>query len=283
MVTNRSPNQSTLRRSLAVGALLIMVSAGCDSQPEAGPESTTTDSVDTTSPSTMPSTTGAATTTTGAATTTAPTATTSTSPPPPTTVPSACPQASPPVAEAIDSTFANGDFDGDGFVDVLSTYLVPSEARWHVRVEFGAGGSDDLAIMDSGMVAPARPIGGHDVEGDGTDEAFVTVGSGASAVRVGLYDVADCGLTRVTVGADPAVFPIGATIGNVSGLACNVVGDLDRLFAQQVTADEYEGGFEPFALSGSVLTPGPGDGASFSAAEAGDLATLDCGTLVLPS
>ena len=77
--------------------------------------------------------------------------------------------------------------------------------------------------------------------------------------------------------------PIGATIGNVSGLACNVVGDLDRLFAQQVAADEYEGGFEPFTLTGSVLTPGPGDGASFSAAEAGDLATLDCGTLTLPS
>ena len=300
MVTNRSPNQATLRRSFAVGALLIIVSAGCDSQSDAGPdepEATTTDSVDTTSTSTTtPSTTTTTTTTTiepttsststtpSTTTTTAPAATTSTTlPVAATTVPSACPQAPPPAADATDSTFVTGDFDGDGLADVLSTYIVPSEARWHVRVEFDAGGSDDVTIVDSNMATPARPIGGHDVDGDGTDEAFVRVGSGASAVLVGLYDVAACGLTRVTVGPDPAVFPIGATIGNVSGLACNVVGDLDRLFAQQVTADEYEGGFEPFTLTGSVLTPGAGDGAGFSAAEAGELATLDCGTLALPS
>jgi len=267
------PNGSThaaLRRAIALGTLLIMVSAGCDWQTDAEPDATTT----------APA---ASTTTTPSAATTGPSTTTGTTlPAATTTVPAACPEAPPPAADAADETSVNADFDSDGLTDVLSTYVVPSEARWHVRVDFGAGGSDDAAIVDSNMVASARPIGGHDVDGDGTDEAFVTVGSGASAMLVGLYDIAACGLTRVTIGTVPAVFPIGATVGNVSGLACNVVGDLDRLFAQQVATDDYEGGFEPFTLAGSVLTGGFGDGASFTAAEAGDLATLDCGTLVLP-
>jgi hypothetical protein len=199
-----------------------------------------------------------------------------------TTVPSSCPEAPPAAADAIELTSVDTDVDGDGLPDVLSTYLVPSESRWHVRVAFGVGGSDDVSIVDSDMVAPARPIGGHDLDGDGTDEAFVTVGSGAATILVGLYDVAGCSLTRVTIDTEPAVFPIGATVMNVSGLACNVVGDLDRLFAQRVDEDEFEGGFAPFTLSGSVLTPGFGDGAGFSEAEAAALATLDCGTLTLP-
>lgn len=306
MVTNGSPNPAAMRRGIALGALLIMMSAGCDSQSDAdsdGTEATTTDPADTTiadttssstTTTTTPSTTIDATTTTDAtttieptttigATTTTVTTTSTTLPVTTTTAPSACPQAPPLAADATDSTSIGADVDGDGLADVLITYIVPSEARWHVRVEFGAGGSDDLTIVDSDMATPSRPIGGHDVDGDGTDEAFVTVGSGASAVLVGLYDVTACGLTRVTIGTDPAVFPIGATVGNVSGLACNVVGDLDRLFAQRVAEDVYEGGFEPFTLTGSVLTSGFGDGAGFSAAEAGALATLDCGTLALPS
>ncbi len=290
MVTNGSLNPAAVRRAIALGALLVMVSAGCDAGPD-GSEVTATDQA--AGPSSSTTTIGAATTTEppattsttiGAATTTEPPATTSTTlPATTTTVPSACPQAPPPAADAADATSIGADFDGDGLADVLSTYIVPSEARWHVRVEFGAGGSDDVQIVDSNMATPARPIGGHDVDGDGTNEAFVTVGSGASAVLVGLYDVAACGLTRITIDADPAVFPVGATIGSVSGLACDVVGDLDRLFAQQVAEDEYEGGFEPFTLTGSVLTSGFGDGAGFSAAEAAALATLDCGTLALPS
>lgn len=314
MVTNGSSNQATLRRAIALGALLIMASAGCGSKSDAEPdgtEATTTDPAEPTiavatssstttsvpsTPTIEPTTTTDATTTTDVTTTIEPTttidATTTTEPPSTTsttlpatttTVASACPQAPPPAADATDATSTGADFDGDGLADVLSTYIVPSEARWHVRVEFGAGGSDDMTIEDSDMATPARPIGGLDVDGDGFDEAFVTVGSGASSVLVGLYDVAACGLTRVTIGTDPAVFPIGATVGNISGLACNVVGDLDRVFAQWVAEDVYEGGFEPFTLSGSVLTPGFGDGAGFSAAEAGALATLNCGTLALPS
>ena len=295
MVTNRSQTRTAVRRACALGALLIVVNAGCDSDTESDAAPDGTEVTSTTAAATITTiTTAATTTTTEVATTTVPPTTTApsttttgvattTTLPPAVTVPPICPQAPPLAADAADATSVSADFDEDGLADLLRTYIVPSEGRWHVRVEFAAGGSDDVQIVDSNMVGAARPIGGHDVDGDGTNEAFITVGSGASAVLVGLYDVAACDLTRVTVGTEPAVFPIGATIGNSSGLACDGVGDLDRLFAQQVAADEYEGGFEPFTLSGSVLTPGPGDGASFTGDEAAALATLDCGTLALPS
>ena len=80
----------------------------------------------------------------------------------------------------------------------------------------------------------------------------------------------------------PASFPVGASIGNVSGLACPGDGTLHRNFAQFVSDDTYEGGFEPFTLTDSTLTPGFGDGAGFTADEAFALATLDCGSLTLP-
>lgn len=295
MVTNENRDRPSKRRAVALAVLLVVATAACNSSTDSGPDdtgATTSDPSATTSTTTTPTTTTSTTTTstvaptTSASPSTTPSSPATTAPPPAattsTTTAPACAAAPPLPAGATDLTSVGADVDGDGVADLLSTYVVPAEARWHVRIEFGAGGSADATITDSGMVTPARPIGGHDVDGDGTDEAFVTVGSGASAVLVGLYDVAGCALTRVTVGPDPAVFPVGATVGNVSGLSCDGVGDLDRLFAQQVAADLYEGGFEPFTLSGAALTAGIGDGATFTAAEAGALADLDCGSLSLP-
>ena len=66
-----------------------------------------------------------------------------------------------------------------------------------------------------------------------------------------------------------------------SGLSCGPVGDLDRLFADFVADGTFEGGVEPFTLSGSELTAGFGDGATFTSEEAGALAVFDCGDLQL--
>jgi hypothetical protein len=284
-------NRAARRRAVAVAAALI-VAAGCNSSTESEPDGTppTTSTATTSTTSSTPDTSTTSTSPGAPPTTVAPTSVAPTTaapppasePPPVTTASPACPAAPPLAPGAADLTSAGADVDGDGLADLVSTYVVPAEGRWHVRIEFGVGGSADATIADSGMVAPARPLGGHDVDGDGTDEVFLTVGSGASAVLVGLYDVAGCALARVTAGPEPAVFPIGATVGNVSGLSCDGVGDLDRLFAQEVAADLYEGGFEPYTLSGNVLTVGIGDGATFTAAEAGALAVLDCGSLDLP-
>lgn len=185
-------------------------------------------------------------------------------------------------ADAADLTEVAVDLNVDGQLDSLQTYAVPSEDRWHIRVEFGGGGAFDEAIEGSNLVAPARPIGAVDLEEDGTMEAFAVVGSGAAVLLIGLYDVDGCAITRITIGGSPAVFPVGATVGSVSGLSCEGVGDLDRLFASRIGADAFEGGFEPFALVGAVLTPGFGDGAGFTDAEAAALATFDCAGLTLP-
>jgi hypothetical protein len=101
-------------------------------------------------------------------------------------------------------------------------------------------------------------------------------------VLVGFFDVVDCVATRITAGGSAAEFPVGASIGSISGLACPGDGSIHRNFAQFIADDVYEGGFEPFVLEGSVLIAFPGDGAGFTADEAFALAILDCGGLTLP-
>jgi hypothetical protein len=180
-------------------------------------------------------------------------------------------------------TFASvgGDFDGDGSQDGVLTYQAGID-DWRVRIVFADGGGADSAIADGEDFAPPRPIGGFDVDGDGAEEIFLTVGAGASTILVGLYDVSSCVATRVTEGGVAAAFPIGASIGNVSGLDCPGDGSINRNFAQYIADDVYEGGFAPYLLEGSVLTAFPGDGAGFTADEAFALAALNCGDLVLP-
>lgn len=174
-----------------------------------------------------------------------------------------------------------GDFDGDGSADELLTYQVGVD-DWRVRIVFADGGGADAAIGDGEDFAPPRPIGGFDIDADGPEEVFLTVGSGASTARVGLYDVAGCVATRITAGGVPAVFNVGGSVGTVSGITCPGDGSLQRVFASYVAEDAYEGGFEPFLLDGSVLTAFPGDGAGFTADQAFALAVLDCGSLALP-
>jgi hypothetical protein len=198
-----------------------------------------------------------------------------------TPTPGVCTEAPPAPGEALDLTSLSTDLSGDGLDDELATYAVPSENQWHIRISYGAGGSVDEAIEGSSLVAAARPIGGHDIDGDERAEAFVTVGSGASTILVGLYVVGDCGLSRVTVEGFPAVFPVGATVGNASGLRCEAPG-LSRLFAMQTTEESYVGGSQPYALQGSVLIDGPQLTGELTMAGAAQLAMFTCGGLVLP-
>ena len=176
---------------------------------------------------------------------------------------------------------AGGDFDGDGNPDEAFTYQQGPD-QWRVRITFADGGGADSAIVEGEDFAPPRPIGGYDIDDDGVDEVFLTVGAGASTVQVGFFSVAACVAQRITQAGVPASFPIGASIGNTSGLTCPGDGTVNRAFAQYVDDDVYEGGFVPYRLEGTVLTEFPGDGAGFTAEEAFALATLDCGGLALP-
>jgi len=251
----------------------------------ANADPTTTSAATTNTPATT--TTVPATTTTAAATTTtaaetATTSTTTTSTTTSTTTPATVCPVSPPLPPGT-VTFATvgGDFDGDGNEDGMLTYQAATDV-WRLRVVFADGGGADSLIAEGEDFAPPRPIGGFDVDGDGAEEVFVTVGSGASTVQIGFYDVAACVATRITESGVAAVFSVGASIGQVSGISCPGDGSINRNFAQYIDDDVYEGGFAPYLLEGSVLTAFPGDGAGFDAAEAFALAVLDCGDLALP-
>jgi len=263
-------------------ALLILagVVAGCggEAEPtttEAAIATTTEATTTTTRPATTTTVVETTTSTTTASTTTTTTTTTTT------LLPTVCPRPTPLADGTLAFSGASGDFDGDGALDQLSTYQVGPD-DWRVRVVFADGGGADAAIVDGFDLTPPRPIGGFDIDADGPQEVFLTVGSGASTVQVGFFDVESCVATRIKTGGMPATFGVGGSVGTVSGLYCPGDGTLHRNFAQYVAEDEYEGGFEPFLLEGSVLTPGFGDGAGFTADEAFALAVLNCGALILP-
>ncbi len=267
-----------MRKALVV-VILAVVASACSGEAE----STTTSTPTTAAPATTTTTVAAATTTAAAATTTAAeTTTTSTSTTSTTTVPPTVFPVAPPLpAGTVTFATVGGDFDGDGNEDGMLTYQAGVD-DWRLRIVFADGGGADSPVVEGEDFAPPRPIGGFDIDGDGAEEVFVTVGSGASTVLVGFYDVAACVATRITEGGVPAAFPVGASIGNSSGIYCDGAGSVERNFAQYVADDEYEGGFAPYLLEGPVLTAFPGDGAGFDAAGAFDLAILDCGDLVLP-
>ncbi len=238
--------------------------------------STTSSSTTTTTtpPATSTSTTSSTTTssTTSTTTTTMPSTTTTT------TVAAACPTAPAiPVGATVSAT-KSIDADGDAALDVMTTYLVGAD--WHLRVDFGAGGSADVVVPDVSPLTGALALGAFDIEGDGTGELFVKVDAGAHAILVGLYDVDGCGLVPITIGGVPAVFPVGASVGNFSGLNCD--GSLLWTF-EGTLIEGSEGMYEamdiPYTLEGHVLTQGFGDGAVVSADEIGPL--LTCGDVDL--
>jgi hypothetical protein len=261
--------------------VIVLVAAGCGGDTEV---TTTIETVASPTPTTEAATTTtiAPTTTTAAVTTSEPAETTTTTTATTTTLPpSVCPVAIPISDAALVFSGVFGDFDGDGSPDELLTYQAGPD-DWRVRVVFADGGGADAAISDGEDFTPPRPIGGFDIDGDGPEEVFLTVGSGASTAQVGFFDVAGCVATRITTAGTPAVFGVGGSVGMVSGLACPGDGSINRNFASYVAEDAYEGGFEPFLLEGAVLTGFPGDGAGFTADEAFALAVLDCGSLSLP-
>lgn len=198
-----------------------------------------------------------------------------------TTTASLCPH---PVALAEGTLIfagVSGDYDGDGSPDELLTYQA-GENDWRVRVTFADGGGADTVIAQSDDLTPPRPIGGFDIDGDGTEEAFLTVGAGASTTLVGVFDISNCVVGRITTSGAPAVFRVGASLGAESGLICHGDGTVRRNFAQRVDQDIFEGGYEVFSVAGTSLTSMETVSGPLTPEEAASLATFDCGGLTLP-
>ncbi|MBK5221435.1 MAG: hypothetical protein JJE52_00865 [Acidimicrobiia bacterium] len=195
-----------------------------------------------------------------------------------------CPDSMPMTAELGDLEVAAEGFDGDGdgAADELSV-VATADDEWQVRVAWAAGGSTGAPIVDAFM--GARPLGGHDLDGDGIDEAFIAISGPASGMLVGLYRTDGCDLVPVLDAGtgQPFVFPVTASIGAFSGASCGSIGNIALINGELIDADagEYEVAETPYvydSTSGS-LTAAPGDGGSAGFDEAGRLATLDCGSL----
>ena len=135
-------------------------------------------------------------------------------------------------AGATDLTTASGYFDGTrgGKLQVYK-----DAGQWWIRLESTRGGGvfGGTRPLPTPLAQAARALGGHDIDGDGIEEAFVVIGQGAASETVGIYTLwqpfgspalgFSCGVSPVTYAAAPtfdAAFPIGATVLVQSGLEC---------------------------------------------------------------
>lgn len=163
----------------------------------------------------------------------------------------ACPAGPAAPSGATDTTTAPGDFDGDGKPDKLSTYRVASAGTWHVRVELASGGSTEAELPATAQGVKA--VGGAKLDVGTGDAAFVVVGTNAGATNLGLFALASCKLTRVTLaGGVPAEFPVRSTPTARSGLTCQVPG-LVAYSATSPDGQAYAASSISYLLVGTLL------------------------------
>jgi hypothetical protein len=169
-----------------------------------------------------------------------------------TTVPGGC-DASPPPASAINVTTAAGDFNGDRATDTLTVYgtgSVNQPSPYHVQIALGnSQGTIDNVIADGATDGSqaVKALGGADItasaglppDGSG-DEAFVQVGSGASANLVGVFQLIGCSLTRLVgpLGTEPSLFAIGGSVTHQGGLRCDGTAGGQRLVQLGAASDD---------------------------------------------
>ena len=125
-----------------------------------------------------------------------------------------------PAPESVTSD--QGDVDGDGAIDQLTSYV--SGDQWHLRVALAGGGGADVELTSAGD-GTVNVLGGIDLDGQQGDEVLVAVGNVDAGTLVGMFRFHDCTLTRV-LGPDgsPAAFPVGATATTANGLRCQPPG-----------------------------------------------------------
>ena len=154
---------------------------------------------------------------------------------------------------AINVTHAGGDFDGDGTTDNVTVYgtgTTNQPSPYHVHMDLGGGhGTADAVIVDAATddTQIVKALGGADItasaglppDGSG-DEAFVAVGSGASDTLVGVFQLTNCTITRLTgpQGNAPSNFPIGGSVTHLDGLRCDGTAGGQRLVQLSATSDD---------------------------------------------
>ena len=154
-----------------------------------------------------------------------------------------CPGSGAPLPTPVTSlTTATGDFDGNGVDGTLQAYHYAGS--WYARIVTD-GGYGAIGMLPTGGAEAARALGGRDLNQDGMDEALLVTGAGAYTELVSIYALAQpiaappgmhCAVrpAQFAGGAADATFPVGASVGNQSGLKCLTTGVREY---QQSTGD----------------------------------------------
>jgi hypothetical protein len=154
----------------------------------------------------------------------------------------ATPRASPAFGAVLAS--ARGDFDCDGHPDLLEFFNAPRPGTYAslnagklARLTRSAGGVLELPFDGMPFDDPWRSplIGIADVNGDGCDDAIVTVGRGASTTWTSFLVYADNTLRQVEEDGRPVTFLFGGSVRHGNGLECRTRKDAPEIVARAVS------------------------------------------------
>ena len=163
-------------------------------------------------------------------------------------IPPTCADTTEPSSDAISLTVIDGDWNGDGSIDLGYSWAEPSGGgvSWFVRAEVSGGASSTIAIPDVGA-AYAQALDGVDVDfalgadpGVNRDEMLAVVGGGASGLNLGIFGFELDGCMFQFDNGAGGLFSVSvaATTGEMSGLLCDGAAGSQFLVALQAsTAD----------------------------------------------
>ncbi len=160
-----------------------------------------------------------------------------------------CGDTTPPSSAATGLTVIDGDWNGDGNIDLGYSWAEPigsGGAKWFVRAEVSGGADSTIALGDLGA-SYAQALDGVDVDfalgadpGVNRDELIAVVGGGASGLNLGVFGFgADECMFQFDDGAGaPFIVPIAATAGQMNGLICDGAAGSQFLVELQAASED---------------------------------------------
>ena len=134
---------------------------------------------------------------------------------------------------------AQADFDCDGKVDRLQFFArlpdAPRGAFILARLTLATAAVHETTLGSSDVDEPSPLIGIADVNGDGCDDAIVTVGHGASTVWTSFLVYADGALRRVEENGAPAMFLFAGSVRHGNSIECRRTKDTPEIVARGVS------------------------------------------------
>jgi len=160
-------------------------------------------------------------------------------------------------AGPVDLTTGTGDYNGSGGADTLYVYNA-GNGTWVLLVQFAGGGAAQASVNSAELFAGgAAALNGGDIDQNGKDEVFAREGAGAYAAIIGVHEVVGCALVPVVPGGSPALLPVGASVGSISGAQCGGGdGGASALFLAEggsVDGSTYDIVTREHRLNGTVL------------------------------